>query len=295
MAQTGKFTRRPRVACEISAGQIFVARMADTSSQVEVLLTRAIPPEAVLPSLTNPNIVDPGAVRTVLADALAAAAGRTRDVSLVVPDAAVRVVLLEFDTLPEKKAEADAVVRFRLKRSLPFEVENAALSYHVERSGAELRLVAAVMLNSVLQEYENVVRDCGYMPGVVLPSTLAALGNIEDGVPTMAVNVAQGTTTIAILENDSLLLYRTLDHDAGLSPERLAETVYPSVVFFQDTYGRPVQRILLAGIDPVQGSADVLAAETGVQVAELANPAIPDTGSTVNRGRLSGLMGALVQ
>ena len=36
----------------------------------------------------------------------------------VLPDAAVRVALLDFDSLPGKREEAEGVVRFRLKKSL---------------------------------------------------------------------------------------------------------------------------------------------------------------------------------
>ena len=39
----------------------------------------------------------------------------------IVPDAAVRVMLVEFDTLPSDHEEALGVVRFRLKKSLPFD------------------------------------------------------------------------------------------------------------------------------------------------------------------------------
>ena len=61
---------------------------------------------------------------SALRDALSAVAGRSRDVCLVIPDATTRIMLLDFDTLPAKPEEADAVVRFRLKKSLPFEVEH---------------------------------------------------------------------------------------------------------------------------------------------------------------------------
>jgi type IV pilus assembly protein PilM len=44
---------------------------------------------------------------------------RSREVTLIVPDAAVRVLLLEFDELPAKPAEALPIVRFRLKKLLP--------------------------------------------------------------------------------------------------------------------------------------------------------------------------------
>ena len=41
----------------------------------------------------------------------------------MIPDAAVRVLLLDFDTLPEKTTEAEPIVRFRLRKSVPFDAD----------------------------------------------------------------------------------------------------------------------------------------------------------------------------
>ena len=60
-------------------------------------------------------------------------AGRSRDITLVIPDASTRIMLLDFDTLPEKPEDADAVVRFRLKKSLPFDVDASAVSFDRQR------------------------------------------------------------------------------------------------------------------------------------------------------------------
>jgi len=58
--------------------------------------------------------------REALREVLDEVAGRSKDVIAVLPDAAARVMLLDFDTLPPNAREADGVVRFRLKKSLPF-------------------------------------------------------------------------------------------------------------------------------------------------------------------------------
>ena len=94
----------------------------------------------------------------------------------MLPDAAVRVVLLDFETLPSKRDEAEGVVRFRLKKSLPFDVEKAKVSYHVQPSNVGVRVIAAVALANVVEDYEAAFRQAGYQPGVVMPSMLAALG-----------------------------------------------------------------------------------------------------------------------
>ena len=108
------------------------------------------------------------------------------------------------------------MVRFRLKKLLPFDAEHAVLSYQVMSSGRDgLRLLAVAMPCDVLSEYESVVTDTGYLPGAVLPSTLAALAGLDAGedktTPALVVNAGPETVTTAIVRGDVLLLHRTVD------------------------------------------------------------------------------------
>jgi type IV pilus assembly protein PilM len=290
----GSKAGRPIVACEITGAHAFVARAAENGPGIEILQTRTFP-EGLTPNLVNANIPDREAVRIVLADAFLHVGSHSKEVTLVVPDAAVRVVLLDFDTLPDRKAEADAVVRFRLKKALPFDVDRATISYHAQPNGTTLKVIVAVIMNSVLAEYESVVRDTGYMPGVVLPSTLAAIGNIRGDDPTMVVKVVEGSTTIAILNQGRLLFYRTLDHGASTEEvERLAEDIYPSTVFFQDLYGIPIERIYLAGFDLRANMAERLSKETRAAVEELVNPEFAGLNpGHMPKSMLAGVLGAL--
>jgi type IV pilus assembly protein PilM len=77
---------------------------------------------------------------------------------------------------PRKAAEIYPVLRFRLRKMVPFDVEHAGLSYQVlVENKDECKVLAAVLPGPVLAEYEAVVRAAGYEPGAVLPSGLAAL------------------------------------------------------------------------------------------------------------------------
>ena len=285
---------RPKLACEITAARIFAARAAQKGEGVDVLQVRTII-DPITPNLMNQNFPDADAIRIVLDDALLNTTSHSKELTLVVPDSAVRVVLLDFDTLPDRKAEADAVVRFRLKKTLPFEIDRAAVSYHAQPNGKTLKVVVAVMMNSVLEEYESVVRGAGYVPGVVLPSTLAALGNVRDDGPLMVVKVAEVSTTIAILNDNKLLFYRTLDHgSASVEAEQLAEDIYPSAVFFQDMYGFPVQKVYIAGVSHPETVAPRLAKETSAQVYELVDPINAELNpGNMPRSALAGVLGAL--
>jgi len=293
-----KSSARPKLACEISADRVLAGRLAETGGVVELCSVRELPPGSVVPDLTEPNILQPEVVRKAINEALTGVAGRLRDVIGILPDAAVRVVLLDFDTLPDNPQDAEGVVRFRLKKSLPFDVDKAKVSYHVQQSLSGLRLVAAVALNSVLEDYESAFQDAGYSAGVVLPSMLAALGATEADSPTLVIKVDARTTSLAILDKGQLLLFRTLENTRGvtISGEQLAEEVYPSVVFFQDTYHTNIERIYVAGLPESGGASPALRAQTGADVRELVAGAqlASNGGSNVPRWRMAGVVGALV-
>lgn len=291
-------TAKPRLACEISADRVLAGRVIDNGSGLEACAARELAPGAVVPDLVENNLRQRSVVRDGIESALGGVAGRSKDVIAIVPDAAVRVMLVEFDTLPSDREEALGVVRFRLKKSLPFDVEKAKVSYHTQNFNGEVRVVAAVGLGSVIEDYEAAFRDAGFNPGVVLPSTLAALGAADGKKPTMVIKVDAHTTSLAILNEDQLQLFRTLENARGvtITGEQLAEEVYPSIVFFQDTYHLNIDRIFVAGLPESGGATPALRAATGADVQDLVSPA--QLGATesgpVPRWRMAGVVGALI-
>ncbi len=295
---SGSNTPKPRLACEIAADRVLAGRLLDKGGALEECAARELAPGSVVPDLVENNLRQRDAVRAGIEAALGSVAGRAKDVIAVVPDAAVRVMLVDFDTLPSDHDEAVGVVRFRLKKSLPFDVEKAKVSYHVQKLDDEVRVVAAVGLASVIEDYEGAFRDAGFSPGVVLPSMLAALGAAEAKKPTLLVKVDAHTTSIAILNQDQLQLFRTLENTRGvtITGEQLAEEVYPSVVFFQDTYRLNIERIYVAGLPESGGAAAALRAQTGAEVQDLvaSSQLGTSTGGSVPKWRMAGVVGALV-
>lgn len=298
MSASSRSGARPKLACEISADRVLAGRIADSGRMVESCAVRELAPGSVVPDLTEANLRQPEIVREAIREALGGVAGRARDVIGVLPDATVRVALLDFDTLPANREEAEGVVRFRLKKSLPFDVEKAKVSYHAHTTTDGLHVVAAVALADVVQDYENAFRDAGFAPGVILPSMLAALGAADGDRPTLVVKVDARTTSIVILDQGQLLLFRTLENTRGvtITGEQLAEEVYPSVVFFQDTYHTNIEQIYVAGLPESGGAAPALRAATGAEVRELVESSQlgASNGTSVPRWRMAGVVGALL-
>jgi type IV pilus assembly protein PilM len=294
---SGAKVAKPRLACEIAADRVLVGRIADDGRSLESCAARELAPGSVVPDLVENNLRQRSAVKEAVQATLHSISARGHDVIAIVPDAAVRVVLLEFDTLPSDSEEAASVVRFRMKKSLPFDVEKARLSYHAHKTSEGVRVVAAVALASVVEDYEIAFREAGFSPGVVLPSMLAALGAAEGHRPTLIVKVDSRTISLAILNDDQLQLFRTLENSRGVTVtgDQLAEEIYPSIVFFQDTYHLNIEKIFVAGISDIGSAAPALHAQTGAEVEELVTSSqLGMSGASVPRWRMAGVVGALV-
>jgi type IV pilus assembly protein PilM len=290
-----KSSARPHLACEIAADRVLAARASDRSGGLYA--SHSLPAGAVVPNLGNVNVLDRQVLRVAIAETLAAVQDRSRDVVAVLPDAAVRVVMLDFDTLPEKKEDAEGVIRFRLKKSLPFNVDQAALSYESRRLNAHLKVLAAVSPQSVLEEYESAFRDAGYSPGVVLPSMLAALGLVEAGGPALVVKVDSVSISVAVVDQDELRLLRTLENASGsaVSGAQIAADVYPSVVFYEDTYGAKIERVLVGGLPSMGDISAALEAQLGLRVQSLVTSRhLQSKEGSAPPSLLAGVLGALV-
>jgi type IV pilus assembly protein PilM len=297
MSTKSKSGSKPRLACEIAPDRVLAGRVAENGEIVETCASHELAPGSVVPDLIEANLRERGSVYQIIRDTLESVGGRSHDVIAVLPDAAVRVALLDFEELPANREEAEGVVRFRLKKSLPFDVDKAKVSYHAQPSNNGVRVIAAVALTSVIEDYESAFREAGYSPGIVLPSMLAALGAADVDRPTLVVKVDARTTSIAILEQQQLLLFRTLENTRGvtITGEQLAEEVYPSVVFFQDTYHLNIDQIFVAGLPESGGAAPALRAQTGAEVRELvAASQLGASVGSVPRWRMAGVVGALL-
>src|SRR6202162_3686941 len=92
---------KPKLACEISADRILAGRVAESGGRaLEACVSNELAPGSVVPDLIETNLRQPDGVYEILRDTLTSLGGRSHDVIAVLSDAAVRVVLPDFATLP---------------------------------------------------------------------------------------------------------------------------------------------------------------------------------------------------
>ena len=270
----------PVLVCEISPTQVAAARGSRAGLSVGAFAAEALPEGAVVASPVEPNIMNPEPVRDALRRTLERVGGGG-ELALLVPDAVVRVFLLNFETFPSRAEEAVPLLRWRLRKSVPFDVEDTVVSYNLQPArGAGVDVLAGVARQRIVRQYEELVEAVGFSTGVVLSSTLATLPLLEEGRTSLLARLAGTSLATAVARGESLCVYRCseMGKDASsLEPQALLDEVYPAVAFCQDNWKESVQQVRLAGLtERFQEFRQTIESELGCPVAPLASTSVLD-------------------
>jgi type IV pilus assembly protein PilM len=285
---------RPSAAVELTPEGVVAAALPAQGRQ-PAFGYQPIPAGALVPGIAEPNLRAPEAVVTAIRAALGQVSTRTRAVTLVLPDPVVRVFVLDFDSLPSRPAEANPVLRFRLRKMVPFDVEHAGLSYQVlVEKKDECKVLAAVIPGPILAEYEGAVRSAGYEPGAVLPSSLAALAAFDSLEAVLTANLSGLGLTTSIANGQDLLLYRTLDlpEDPALRLLEVQRGVAVAAAYFEDKLQVRPHRLHYAG----WGGAHEFSRwidDPELTVVDLVNLPDPAAVASLGGAGIAGVAGAL--
>jgi type IV pilus assembly protein PilM len=294
----------PLVALEISAERVAAARWTRTGS-LDGFAIEALPPGAIVPSAVEANIASPAAVKTAVSNAATRLRARDEDVALILPDPVVRVFVQHFDQFPRSPQEAIPMLRWKLKKSVPFEVDETLISYmrQAPREGG-VDVVTALGRLRIVREYEALAEGAGLHPGVVLSSSLAAVSLLDDRNATLLARVAGPALTTAIVRDGVLCGYRCTElpaHGNSLTPQMLLEEIFPVAAYYQDTWQEGIQSVRVAGLgNRLPEFVPPLELEFHCQVRSLLHTAVsegrlPEDARPLADRELEGLIGWMLQ
>lgn len=230
----------PSVAIEIAAHRVTVVEVA-AAGGVTAYAGEGLMDGAVAPALAGVNIATPDLVRDAVRRALdRAGLTATRRAALVVPDSVARVSLLAFDQLPARAQDLEQLVRWQLRKSAPFPVEDAVVTHFPAGTDNGRPSVAAVMVRrDVLTQYEAVTASLGIHAGIVDLASFNVMNALmaaapADGRDWLLVHLAREATTLAIVRGTSLLFYR---HRLTGDDESLGSLVHQTAMFHEDRLG----------------------------------------------------------
>ena len=208
-------------------------------------------PGVLLVSPLHDNIQQPQVVLDRILSMAPANGNRKRRAAVILPDYCARVAVLDFDTFPTELDEQQALVRFRLKKSVPFEVDTAVVSYVVQprTAGGKIEVLAAVMSSDIVVQYEAPFRAAGFHPGLVTTSSLAALNLLAPDGITLLVKLSGRVLSVLVLQENAVNLARCVEMEGGRLDD-IESVLHPTIAYIEDELkGRPKQ-IWLAGFGP---------------------------------------------
>lgn len=259
----------PDAAVEITPEGVSVATLGAGADgpMIQSYGVEPLPPGAVLPSLAVHNVPDRRPVAEALRTACEKAGIKPKRVALVIPDPAARVSLVPFDTVPPKRDDFDQMLQWQLKKSAPFPIGEAVISYSTGAARAPGReFVVEVARREVIREYEAVCEDAGMHAGLVDLSTLSVVNLfLSEAAPPagdwLVVHMRPSYTSMALLRGADLIFFRT---GAEGDEERLADVVHQTAMYYEDRLeGKGFSRVLLGGIGNGEWSLD--AARQGLE------------------------------
>ncbi len=244
-------TPHPLLAIEISREQVAGVRFARAGSHVSYDV-QPVPKGAIVPSAIEANLANAPAVKEAVAAVCQTLGATEEDAALLLPDPVIRVFVQHFDEFPRSEDEAIPMLRWKLKKSVPFEAEETLLSYMRQAPRAEgVDVVTAIARLRIVKEYEGALEAASVRPGVVLSTTLASVSLLEDQKPTLLARVAGTSLTTAIVRDGVLAGYRCTElpvHSEALTPHLLLEEIYPLAAYYQDTWQEGIQAVRVAGL-----------------------------------------------
>lgn len=221
----------------------------------------AFEPGTVRVSPTEENILRADAVARAVKEVAGEAGGRKRrTAALILPDYAGRTTVLDFDSFPAKTEEQESLIKFRLRKSVPFDIDSASVSYYAQPRGGSKKVdvIASAISLETLARYEAPFRAAGLHVGFVTPSMPAALNALPPNGCQVVVKLNGLVLALAVLDGGALRLLRTIELPEA-SPDAIFEHLIPTLTYVEDEWGQKPQRIYTVGLDPQWLAPDVAA------------------------------------
>lgn len=254
----------PVMAFEISEAGIAAARIGARAEMV----FRPLKPGVLSISPLKENVVDPDeftmAVRALTGTQVAR---KRRDVALILPDFSTRIAVIDFDQFPSDAKEQLSLVRFRVKRSVPFDVESAAVGYWAQvRPDKRYDVVVVMAPLEIVSRYEAPFRLAGMNPGWVTASSIAALELAPASGLSVLAKMTGHALTVVVRQDGVVKLVRCLEVPSA-DWEDVAAVLLPTFVFVEDNLGARAERLILCGFGAeTDGVRSRFEAELGMTV-----------------------------
>ena len=231
--------------------------------------------------MNAPNIHDLGALTSAIGSALDKLPARPKRIALVLPDSVGKLSLLRFEKIPEKMQDLDQLIRWQVRKSAPFKIEDAQVAWvpGILLPGGGREYVVTVARRDIIEGYERACEAAGAHPGIVdfatvnlINAVLGAEGRAAQSADWLLVHLAADYSTLAVVRGGDVIFFRTRPSERD---EDLADLVHQTAMYHEDRLGGGgFSRVVLAGAssrgaEPAERLRRELEARIGTRVQAL--------------------------
>lgn len=160
---------RPSAGIEISPHGVTCALVGGSASapRVERVSSAPFAAETLQVSLRELNVLDPDRFVASLRSAHNLLLSRSNRVAVTLPDSVGRIMLLDLEGRFKSRTEALDLIRWKLKKNIPFEMADTQLDYQqlAVRENGDLALLVALVSRAVIEQYEELFTKAGLSAG----------------------------------------------------------------------------------------------------------------------------------
>jgi type IV pilus assembly protein PilM len=217
----------PPLAVEVERGQLTLVRVKNqrrTKPLLEAFRIQPTPEPGPGTTIFKPNLGTPDELVRQAKELFERSGTKPGKVALILPDNLAKVSIVSLPERPANRKLLDEMLRFKLRRSVPFKLEEAAISsWGLPGNGPEHHVLVAVMMRTVVEQYEAAFEAAGARPGLVDLCTPSLFNLVRDdlakavsgGSDAALLNCTRNYFTLLIVRADRVVFYRCKTYAGG--------------------------------------------------------------------------------
>lgn len=281
----------PPVAVEMDRNEMVLVRLKRRrrgQPTLEAHQVRPMPEQAGAGSILRPNLVSPQEVAKRVRELLETSGTRPGRISLILPDNLAKVSLLSLPERPASRKQLEEIVRFKVRRSVPFRLDEAAWSYQLlpgENGG--IHVLVVLLRRGVVEQYEKVFESVGARVGLFDLCTpnlfnlcrAKIVATAKAGVDAALLNCTPSYFSLLIVRGERLIFYRCKSYavtdDAAQGHNGvMARELASSLSYYEEKLsGQGIGTVYLRSVAEPFEEVEGLLGKLGIERVERVDPA----------------------
>lgn len=159
---------RTSLGVEINPSGIAFALLGGSlaAPRLERVASAPLAPGCLRVSLREANILDPRSFCDTVRNTHNLLLHKGTRLSVTLPDTVGRIIMLDVEGRFKSRAEGLDIIRWKLKKNLPFDIADTHLDYQQlsVRENGDMALMVALVSRAVITQYEELLMAAGFTP-----------------------------------------------------------------------------------------------------------------------------------